>query len=85
MISTTNGIGITATLSQVIIAYFLLDQYVAEATKTGEKILVHVYLESIVALPLVVFQARAHQCQVIAELLLTVIHTMSVRINCCPI
>jgi hypothetical protein len=57
VISTTNGIGITATLSQVI-AYFLLDQYVAEATKTGEKVLVRVYLESIVALPLVVFQAR---------------------------
>ncbi len=57
MISTPNGIGITATLSQVI-AYFLLDQYVAEATKTGEKVLVRVYLESIVALPLVVFQAR---------------------------
>jgi hypothetical protein len=57
VISTPNGIGITATLSQVI-AYFLLDQYVAEATKTGEKVLVRVYLESIVALPLVVFQAR---------------------------
>lgn len=56
VISTTNGIGITATLSQVI-AYFCWDQYVAEATKTGEKV-VRVYLESIVALPLVVFQAR---------------------------